>query len=109
MPLQDDVLNRTHCCSPVQVFLISVISVTALMFSCASGTLEITRFLVESGANLEAAVRYREGYREGEEYDAPKPLCFKSRALLLQFGSSLSNFCSQWPNCAIAFLLFWAP
>ena len=72
MPLQDDVLNRTHCCSPVQVFLISVISdATALIFSCASGTLEITRFLVESGANLEA---------KGEEYDASKALCFKSRA-----------------------------
>jgi ankyrin repeat protein len=37
------------------IFLISVISgYTALIWSSYSGYLEITRFLVESGANLEA-------------------------------------------------------
>jgi ankyrin repeat protein len=50
MPLQHD------------VFLISVISdATALMFSSKNGHLEVTRFLVESGANLEA---------KSKQYDA---------------------------------------
>ncbi len=53
-----DCLSRARAApAQVSIFLISVISgMTALMVSCNnySGHLEITRFLVESGANLEA-------------------------------------------------------
>jgi ankyrin repeat protein len=52
------------------IFLISVISgETALM---CSSNLDVTRFLVESGANLEA---------KNNRYDTPIASCFKSRAL----------------------------
>jgi ankyrin repeat protein len=59
------------------IFLISVIrGDTALMLSSMSGHLEITRFLVESGANVEA---------RSNEYSAPKDMIFQTaRALQLR-------------------------
>ncbi len=60
------------------VFLISVISGwTALIWSSANGKLDVTRFLVESKANVEA---------KDNEYNSPTTLPFKS-STPLQFGS----------------------
>ena len=60
------------------IFLISVVSgYTPLIFSSWNGHLDVTRFLVESGGNLEA-----KDYR----YYTPTTLFFKSPKLLY-FGS----------------------
>jgi hypothetical protein len=70
-----------HQALPMQFgsfFLISVIrGETALMKSSKEGHLHVTRFLVESKANLEA---------KDNEYYTPYNMIFKSRAPL-QFGS----------------------
>ena len=60
------------------IFLISVFSgTTALMRSSAYGKLDVTRFLVESKANVEA---------KANRYYTPTTLPFKS-STPLQFGS----------------------
>ncbi len=60
------------------IFLISVISgSTALIWSSCNGELDVTRFLVESKANVEA---------KDNEYYSPTTLPFKS-STPLQFGS----------------------
>ena len=60
------------------IFLISVFSGnTALIYSSANGKLDVTRFLVESKANVEA---------KDNEYYTPTTLPFKS-STPLQFGS----------------------
>ncbi len=54
-PPKHEISNRAHCPSSVHFFLISVISGrTALMWTSAAGHLEVARFLVESGANVQA-------------------------------------------------------
>ena len=73
------------------IFLISVISGnTALMFSFINGHLDVTRFLVESKANLEA---------KDEEYYTPCNMIFQiARTAAVRFN--FSNFCYQVSHCA---------
>jgi ankyrin repeat protein len=69
------------------MFLISVISgFTALMESSRYGHLETARFLVESGANVEA---------RANEYYTPWKSFLKPRARAAA-AFNFSNFCYQW-------------
>ena len=69
------------------IFLISVISgMTALMWSSNKGHLDVTRFLLESKANLEA---------KDNEYYTPYNMIFQiARTAAVRFN--FSNFCYQW-------------
>ncbi len=72
------------------IFLISVISGgTPLMKSSFRGYLDVTRFLVESGANLDA--------KSNEYY--PYNTTFQiARSTVFRFN--FSNFCYQWFDSA---------
>ena len=60
------------------------------MWSFLWGKLDITRFLVESGANLEA---------KSNEYYTPYNMIFQiTRTGIFRFN--FSNFCYQWSDCA---------
>jgi hypothetical protein len=66
------------------------------MFSSANGRLDVTRFLVESGANVKAKDI---GYY-------PYNTTFQvARTAVSRFN--FSNFCHQWWHCAHEVLLLW--
>jgi hypothetical protein len=79
------------------IFLISVISgYTPLMYSSSNGNLDVTRFLVESGANVEA---------ENNMYYPYNTTFQIARTAVFRFN--FSNFCYQWLHSAHMVLFEW--
>jgi ankyrin repeat protein len=76
------------------VFLISAISGwTPLLWSSRRGKLDVTRFLVESGANVEAKAN------DSDNEYCPYNTTFQvARTAVSRFN--FSNFCYQWMDSA---------